>query len=230
MKRFIILVVVLIGFILNSNAQGNFGVHIGAAFPLGDFANDNSDYGGGAATGLDVGVKYFYPLTSNKDLSVTLGVDYLNNGLDQTYKENMKQSLNGTVFNLAIKKFPVYINIPVLAGLDYRHSIDHNLALFADAAVGANCFTPTDLVFTLNVLGIASKDITLSSKSLILPTCQVGGGVLINNKYTVGVHYNYLGFRTIQKSGLTVDDQPADTGSLMKVNLGELMFAVGIRF
>ena len=232
MKKILILVFVFIGFALTSKAQGNIGLHVGASFPTGDFANDNSDYGGGAATGLNVGIKYFYPLNTCKGLSLTLGIDYMNNGIDQGAKDILKeQAQTSGVSNVVINDLD-YINIPVLVGLNYKQPIDNTLALFGDAALGINYSTVTDLVIKFTYESIAIKS-TSSFTPLTKVAYQVGGGVMINDNYTIGLHYNLLGTYSF-KGKITQEasgySQTSDASSNANVKISMLTLSLGIRF
>jgi len=232
MKKALILVFVFVGFTLHLKAEGNFGLHVGASFPTGDFANDNSDNGGGAGTGLNVGIKYFHPLSSYKGLSLTLGVDYLNNGLDQSTKDILKQQTNTAGISDVVIDYTNYINIPVLAGLNFKQPVDHTLAIFADAAIGVNYSNMTDLVITYKYEGTAIRS-TLSFTPLTRLAYQFGGGLLINNNYTIGLHYNLLGSysfkaKATQESSGYSQTSDVTTNADIKINM--LTLSLGIRF
>ncbi|MDP4239462.1 MAG: outer membrane beta-barrel protein [Bacteroidota bacterium] len=232
MKKILVLVFVFVGFTLHSRAQGNFELHVGASVPTGDFANDNSNYGGGASTGLNVGIKYFYPLKSHKGLSLTLGVDYLNNGLGQESKDLLKQQAKTSgISDIQINDLD-YINVPVLVGLNYKDPVGKAFALFGDAALGVNYSTMTDLVLKATYENTAFKS-TTTFTPLTRMAYQIGGGVMICENYIIGLHYNSLG--TYSFNGKMTEEalgykQASATSSNLEVKISMLTLSLGIRF
>ncbi len=231
MKRVLILVFVLISSNMISKAQRNFGLHVGASIPVGDFANDNSDYGGGATTGLNVGVKYFIPLSSHKGLSLTLGVDYLNNGLDQASKDMVKEQTPSGVSDVVVN-YTDYINVPVLMGLNYKIPVTYSFSLFADAAIGFNYSAMTDMVISYKYLGTPIKS-TMSFTPLTQLAYQFGVGMMIDNNYTIGLHSNLLGthsFKAKATQSSSGYSQTSDVPTTMDLKIDMVTLSVGIRF
>jgi len=231
MNKKFILVFVFISITLMAKAQGNFGLHVGASFPMGDFANDKTDNSGSAGTGLNVGIKYFYPVSSCKGLSLTAGIDWLDNGLNQNAKDNLKSQINTLgVTDISIS-YVDYINIPVLVGFNYNYQADKFISLFGDAALGINYSTITDLSILFKYQGTQMKSTqTFTPKSNL--AFQVGGGLLILNNYTIGLHYNMLGSYAfkgkviMESAGQSQTENASDTN----VKISTLTLAVGIRF
>jgi hypothetical protein len=231
MKQKLILVFVFVSFTLIAKAQGNIGLHVGASFPLGEFAADNSDYSGSAGTGLNVGIKYFYPVSTCKGLSLTAGIDFLDNGLNQNAKDNLKNQTNITgISNISIN-YSDYINIPLLVGFNYNFPVDKTFTLFGDAALGVNYSTITDLSILFKYQGTQLKS-TETFTPLTKLAFQFGGGLLIQNTYTIGLHYNMLGsysFKT-KTTNETSGQSQTINGSDADVKINTLTLEVGIRF
>ena len=231
MKQKLILVFVFVSFTLIAKAQGNIGLHVGASFPLGEFAADNSDYSGSAGTGLNVGIKYFYPVSTCKGLSLTAGIDFLDNGLNQNTKDNLKNQTNiAGVSNISIN-YSEYINIPLLVGFNYNFPVDKTFTLFGDAALGVNYSTITDLSILFKYQGTQLKS-TETFTPLTKLAFQFGGGLLIQNTYTIGLHYNMLGsyaFKT-KTTNETSGQSQTINGSDADVKINTLTLEVGIRF
>ena len=231
MNKNLILVFVFVSITLMVKAQSHFGLHVGASFPMGDFAGEKSDNSGSAGTGLNVGIKYFYPVKSCKGLSLTAGIDLIDNGLNQNSKDNFKNQISTLgVTDISIS-FIDYINIPVLVGLNYNYQADKIISLFGDAALGINYSAITDLSILFKYQGTQIKSTqTFTPKNNL--AFQVGGGFLILNNYTVGLHYNMLGSYAfkgkvkMESAGQSQTENASDTN----VNISTLSLAVGIRF
>ena len=231
MNKNLILVFVFVSITLMVKAQSHFGLHVGASFPMGDFAGEKSDNSGSAGTGLNVGIKYFYPVKSCKGLSLTAGIDLIDNGLNQNAKDNFKNQISTLgVTDISIS-FIDYINIPVLVGLNYNYQADKIISLFGDAALGINYSAITDLSILFKYQGTQIKSTqTFTPKNNL--AFQVGGGFLILNNYTVGLHYNMLGSYAfkgkvkMESAGQSQTENASDTN----VNISTLSLAVGIRF
>jgi len=232
MKRVLILAVVFVSFFGISKAEGNIGLHVGASVPTGEFGSDNSDYGGGATTGFSVGLKYFIPLSSLPGMSLTLGADYLNNGLDQASKDQLKQSMNTSGVSNVVINYMDFVNIPVLVGLNHKQPINRSMDVFEEASLGINYSDITDLVITYKAEDTAGKS-TLSFTPLNRLVYQFGAGVLINTHYTVGLHYNLLGIYSFaakysqETAGYSQSNNVATT---MNVNISMVTLDLGIRF
>jgi len=233
MKKHLILIILFVSLTLISKAQGNFGLHVGGSFPMSDFADDKSDNSGSAGTGLNVGIKYFYPLSSCKGLSLTAGIDLLDNGLNQNAKDNLKNQINSNtlgITGLTISTID-YINIPVLVGFNYNYPVDKNLSLFGDAGLGINYSKITDLSILFKYQGTQVKSTeTFTPKTNL--AFQFGGGLLILNNYTVGLHYNLLGTYAFNGKVTTeaAGQSQTENSSDMNVKISTLTLAVGIRF
>ena len=121
MKTILILTCVLVSFSFLSKAQGNFGVQIGVSHLSDQYGSNLIDNIGSSKIGLNIGLKYFIPLRSCKGLSLTLGIDYLNNGLMQTDKERIIQYFEERHFtNVVIKNSPNYVNKSGIKGGRYN--------------------------------------------------------------------------------------------------------------
>ena len=124
----------IIGFVLLScflitktYCQGNVSIHFGPSFPVLDFAsNEDSEYGGGAAVGLNIGLQYIYPL-SESGLGLFGGIDFNYNGLKKDIKDDVKELYESLGIYSTDYKFFKYINVPITAGLNYTYQADEKL-------------------------------------------------------------------------------------------------------
>jgi len=209
MRKLLIVILILIDFNLFAHAKDNFEVHTGISIPSGSFADNNYNNSifngsGNAVTGVSAGVKYSFHLNSLKNLSVTLGIDIIQNGISQDFKDQFQQSIDNsidnTVDNFVMKikvKYCNYVNIPVLLGVRYKIPLNDKLSLYADAGMGVNFSSLTDMTMTPYYTGSFRPQYQPQPASISFsPTSkfatQLGGGVLINN-ISIGLHYNQLG-------------------------------------
>lgn len=171
------------------NAQST--IYIGGVMPLSDYGDGTfSDFGlingssekGGAGLGFTIGAKYRMPLTSG--LSVMFTGDIMFNSLKDTIT-NVNDGSNSTN--------PNYINVPLMAGLNYEHSLGGSLSIYAEAGAGLNIRFITDYEGAVNVSGLASADATFSYDPAFTFAYQGGIGLKFNDKYSIGVNYYALG-------------------------------------
>lgn len=177
------LTVLLISF--NSFAQGNFEIHFGPSVPLSDFGNDDFDDedAGGAALGLNVGLKYQYPLTEN-GLGLFGGIDVFYNGLDSDIKEGYEDLFDSD----ADITFNRYINIPISAGLMYEFKANEQVSLFGNIGLTSNFLNVTDLV-----VEVGNDEVTIETDLANTFGYKIGGGILINEKTSIELNYYRLG-------------------------------------
>ena len=232
MKRNLILVFVLVSFSLYTKAQGKFDLHVGGSFPTGDFKSVDSETGGGASTGLDIGLKYLYPVSSSDGLSLTGGIDWHYNGINQTIKDDFRAQATASGYtNVSIDYFS-YINVPVLVGLNYQLPVNKTFAIFGDAGLGINYSKVTDLTMRFSVQG-TNATATETFDSSIKMAFQVGAGLLIQKQYTIGLHYNILGsyaYNGKMTATMSGQSQTSDITPTGKISVNILDLTVGILF
>jgi len=170
-------------------SDGGVSIHLGGAFPVGDFGNDNlyADKALGAGEGFNVVLKGKIPL-SVKGLGVTVSGDFIFNG----YKGDWKDMWDGvqTVIEHAGGTFvrPRYINVPIFVGLNYKYSVGRSFGVWGEAGLGPNFRTMTT----------AKTEVDNQKVKVVFPVktsfgFQVGAGIMIKNSVSLGVHYYGLG-------------------------------------
>jgi opacity protein-like surface antigen len=176
-------------FVTNTYSQGNFSIHFGPSIPVMDFAADDLDDedAGGAAVGLNVGLKYVYPL-SESGLGFFGGIDFNYNSLKKEVKDDMEEMYEMMgISNLDIKYFK-YINVPITAGLNYDYQVDEKTSVFANAGLGLNIFKMTDAQLEGN-----GQTVTTEMDVSTNIGFRIGGGFLINKKTSIAINYYGLG-------------------------------------
>ncbi|MDR2086964.1 MAG: hypothetical protein LBP72_07280, partial [Dysgonamonadaceae bacterium] len=149
MKKVFVLVLFLVSCVSVMNAQFS-QFHVGVALPQGDFGDgdvdDDEPFGDGvgfAATGFNVGYKYYNPLSA-KNLSLVFALDVFYNGLNSDVKDDFEDAEDAADGDFEYS-LPAYLNIPVTLGLNYAHPLSSTIDLYGEVALGFNFSKITDL-------------------------------------------------------------------------------------
>jgi len=231
MKKLLLLIFVIVC-VYSLSAQNKYEAHIGLASPSGDFADDTynngiTDGSGCATMGFNVGLKYFTPLKFN-GLSMFYGVDLLYNPLSKDFQDYLEEDLPS---NSDIKiNYPKYINIPIIIGLNQKFELKNDLSIYGEAGIGVNFSKITNLVMESKSTNISS---TMSFDPLVNLCFSIGGGLIIQNKYTVSLNYKPLGsYEMKYKQRFDNDgDVTNDTGKFNDaLDIKAITFSVGLFF
>lgn len=216
----------IIGFVLLScflitktYCQGNVSIHFGPSFPVLDFAsNEVSEYGGGAAVGLNIGLQYIYPL-SESGLGLFGGIDFNYNGLKKDIKDDVKELYESLGIYSNDYKFFKYINVPITAGLNYNYQADDKIGVFANAGLALNFLKITDMEIVVDGQTVTAE-VDLANNIGF----KIGGGILINQKISISIDYLGLGKHDIEgrakTSGFSEDIDGEGKIDLLTLTLG----------
>ena len=216
----------IIGFVLLScflitktYCQGNVSIHFGPSFPVLDFAsNEVSEYGGGAAVGLNIGLQYIYPL-SESGLGLFGGIDFNYNGLKKDIKDDVKELYESLGIYSNDYKFFKYINVPITAGLNYNYQADDKIGVFANAGLALNFLKITDMEIVVDGQTVTAE-VDLANNIGF----KIGGGILINQKISISIDYLGLGKHDIEgrakTSGSSEDIDGEGKIDLLTLTLG----------
>lgn len=193
-----------------ATAQTQTYLNLGLSLPTGKFAEGDEDgfalmdesREGGAGVGATLGFKFKFP-TKAKGLGVLLSVDGIYNGLNSDVKEafeDLRDELEDEVQDVTLRK-PNYINVPVLLGLNYCYEANDNLGIYGEAGIGLDARFITKFRLELEdsgndpYYGRYSEKETIKYKydPAFAFAFQLGAGVLINNKFTIGLNFYNLG-------------------------------------
>lgn len=198
-KKAIALVAVIFGVSMSSFAQNGLSVRAGGNFPMGSFAEGGSlsDIAlsnvsstlGGAATGLNAGLKYQFGILGN--LSAFASADLFYNGLKSDLKEDLK-SIDDDA------EFPSYLNIPVMVGANYTILDIIGTTLWAEAGIGVNLRNISE-----SSAEIATVETEASYNMAATFAWQAGVGVSVGGKVSLGLHYYAFGSSEIKGKSIT---------------------------
>ncbi|MDR2145540.1 MAG: PorT family protein [Tannerella sp.] len=235
MYKFLFLFVCLLG-ASSAIAQTKSEIQIGVAIPGGDFADDDFDdaifnegKAGGAATGLSVGYKLLSPIGS-ENLFWTISAAFIYNGLNSDWKDEIEDDVeDGDV------TFPKYFSIPLLAGLQLEKQVAETMGLYAEAGIGLGLFKATDLKADGSEDGYRFESETSFDLATGF-TYKLGAGLIINDKYTVGLSYLNLGSHRLKyktKYDETYEGESyneSEDGKLKKLSISHIGISLGFRF
>lgn len=196
-------------------AQGVFSIHFGGAFPMGGFGASDMDKGkctlfnnvadyGGADVGFDLGVKAIVPILPVEGLSMIFNVEFMLNGLNDDVKDyfddlrDFYEDIYGSCDDITMSK---YINIPVMLGLNYAYAVSPTFKLYGEASLGVN-----ERAITKTKVVIGDSDGTKYESSYDVATTfayQAGVGFVVNDKFSIGLHYYGLGAHKVEGKSTT---------------------------
>lgn len=207
----------------NLYSQGSFSLHAGPSFPISDFGDDDMDDedAGGAGVGLNIGGKYVYKL-NDKGLGLYFGADFIYNGLKSSVKDDIEDEFENMGLDVDITYYK-YINVPITAGLNYTYKANEQISLFADLGIGADFLKITNYKMEAD-----NEEVELNFDLSTQLAYKFGGGLLIQDKYSIGLNYYGLGKHDV-KGEMKYNGDSEDIEDLeLKVDVLTLTF--GIKF
>jgi hypothetical protein len=204
MKKYLFFAIFLVSSVFTLNAQTQSELQIGLAMPQGDFADDDEDDAimdgsGVASTGLFLGYKLISPLKTD-GLFWTLNVGIMYNDLQSDYKDDFEEDLEDYIDADDIR-IPKYINIPLLAGLQYEKPLSDELRLFGEAGLGLNILKLTKLFVSGEYSDYyygGDYEMTFSFKPSTKIGYKIGAGIVLQDKYTIALKYLNLGSHKVK--------------------------------
>jgi opacity protein-like surface antigen len=238
MKKYLFLLVLLCSasFMI---AQTKSELQLGVTFPNGDFGDDDEDdslleggKSGGAATGFSLNYKLLSPFGNVESLHWTFSAGIFYNDLNGDWKDELEEIFDDADdFTL-----PKYLNIPVMAGLQYEKTVTGTTALYGEAGLGINILKATSLSAEMRAgsnRGEIEQTFDLSTGFAF----KLGAGFVFNDTFTVGLTYMNLGSHKLKykyKTSTTVNgqtDSDTEKGKLRKgLPVSMIGLSIGIRF
>ena len=240
------MIAMLFAFGMNcATAQTKFSVHAGLASPLGSFADSRAENEqmawinrtdrAGAGMGFNLGMKMHFPIQSIKGLSVVATADFFYNGPNSDVKDFRDDVVDDMLtyrddYTLTL---PKYINVPIMVGANYKYGVSKTAQLWGEGALGLNIGKITKC-FIHEVDGNMEWNREWSYTSNMSFAFQIGAGVILSNKFSIGVHYYALGGQKVKGkwakeeiSGGTVD---TDDGKFTFRTINPSIFAIKVGF
>lgn len=204
-KRLVAIIAVVLGVSASTFAQNGFSLRFGGSFPVGTFAEGGSMSNitlgnaaaafGDAAMGWNAGLRGQFKLLGGINLFATADVFYSDVASDYVgaFAENGVDIKNNSLL-------PMCVNAPVMAGVNLKLIDLKVLSLWAEAGVGVNfhsVFLMDDWDSFDNVVvdELKYSDMYRTAASV---AWQVGAGITIAKKVSLGVHYYTFGASEIE--------------------------------
>jgi opacity protein-like surface antigen len=193
MKKYLFFAILFASCVFTLSAQTKSELQIGLAVPQGDFADDNEKYAiyrgdGVAGTGFYLGYKLLSPLSTD-GLYWTFNAGIMYNDLQSDFKDDWEDEMD----DADDYSLPKYLNVPVLAGLQYEKTISDGLNLFGEAGVGLNILKITNQSEEYDYY----EDLTTFKPSVKLGF-KIGAGIVLQEKYTISLNYLGLGSHKVK--------------------------------
>jgi len=228
MKKYLFLAVFFASCVFSLNAQTKSELQIGLAKPQGDFADDDEDDAifdgsGVAATGFYLGYKLLSPLKTD-GFYWTFNAGIMYNDLQSDFKDDIEDEMDDADdFSL-----PKYLNVPILAGLQYEKSSSDGFKLYGEAGLGLNVLKLTNLS--------ASEDdyeMKMTFKPSVKLGYKIGAGIVLQDKYTISLNYLGLGSHKVKyeyEEEYDGDSESDDDKFEKALSVSSLNITFGIRF
>ena len=228
MKKYLFFAILFASCVFTLNAQTKSELQIGLAVPQGDFADDDEDDAifdgdGVVGTGFYLGYKLLSPLSTD-GLYWTFNAGIMYNDLQSDFKDDLEDAVD----DADDYSLPKYLNIPILAGLQYEKTISDGLNLFGEAGVGLNILKITNLSYEEDDY----EELTTFKPSVGLGV-KIGGGIVLQEKYTISLNYLGLGSHKVKYEYEYVYDgeSESDDDKFDKaLSVSSLNITFGIRF
>lgn len=196
MKKYLFFAILFASCVFTLNAQTKSELQIGLAVPKGDFADDDERdaiYRGSgvAGTGFYLGYKLLSPLSTD-GLYWTFNAGIMYNDLQSDYKDDWEDEMDD-VDDVDDFSLPKYLNVPVLAGLQYEKTISDGLNLFGEAGVGLNI-----LKITKSYKEGDYEELWTTFKPSVELGFKIGAGIVLQEKYTISLNYLGLGSHKVK--------------------------------
>lgn len=235
MKKNIVLACLLGMLSFKGYTQGSFSSHLHIAPPSTIFGGgiganfygdiDYADPFGFAGVGIGVGLEYHHPF-GKKNLSLLVSADIIRNPIKRAFRQQYKLSFESN----ETFKFSTYYNAPIMVGLHYDFEIK-DFPLFIQGGPILDLLKVTDSKRTyVYSSGNSSTDVEKHALSFSIGY-GIGVGVILNDKYILGLGYKRLGIHTIKNTSIyTFSDGDVNSyiGSTIK-KIGVINITAGIQ-
>jgi len=203
MRKVLFLTVgVLLFGICQVNAQNEkpyWGLYGAISLPRGDFGDNVGSDAGLAKTGFGVGIECTFPLNS-PGISWVTNVSFILNGVDE---DTFEDTFNETFYYSDINVYKLnvdagdWINFPFLTGIKYQSKVSSNMSLFGMAQAGLNFVKGPEFEISGSGYdydyGGYKLEITSTMDFATSFGFSVGGGIILNDKFIIGLRYLNLG-------------------------------------
>ena len=163
-----------------------------------------SEKGAAAGAGATFGCKMLYGIKKVKGLSIVTNLDFVINPTKKE-AENLINDIFSSVANedyaFRVDKMPVFVSVPITAGINYKYNFNKTIGVWGEFAAGANLRFISSLklintagshyMYTENGIQLYSTDEeSYNYNPNIQFAYQTGCGILLWDKLTLGILFN----------------------------------------
>ena len=195
--------------------KDGFSLHLNGVFPNGKFAefDDNdkvcalangSSKTGSAGTGFGVGFKYQFPIPQVANLRFLVGAELMYNPLNGDAKDWFDDEFTSGTYNSTGYSYdydyevtlPKYLNVPLMAGLNYAFKLNDKINIFGEFAAGINMRLFTNAkkegTYSDSYTSYYYDFTTTKYDNAITFAYRFGAGVTFD-RISIGLHWYNLG-------------------------------------
>lgn len=227
---------------MSAFAQTHFGLRLGGALPMGDFAEakvtkssgvqkwapiDEDGKYGGATFGFNIGAFLKFDIPSVEGLGVIASLDFIYNEINSEIKDYFEEELKEEEIT-----FPKYLNIPIMVGANYTYQLSNVIGIYGEAALGLNFRKITKMSVSWSFddeYGEHEGEQEMTYDNASSFTFRIGGGFIFNDRFTVGIDYYALGSEKA-KGDFEGEDGNASKFSSKALSTNMLLIRLGIMF
>jgi hypothetical protein len=169
-------------------------IHGGIVFPQVDIKEI-------FATGFNIGYKHYSPLSAS-NVSLVFGLDAFYNESNSEFESEWAYDVpsivseNGSYADINPNSYPVFLNFAATGGFNFTYPVSDKLSVYGEIVGGINFSKMTNLEADFKFNRYSTNDDVGSIDVTFEPNfgfCYaLGGGIIINNKLSIGLRYNDL--------------------------------------
>lgn len=214
--------------------KDGFSLHLSGVFPngkFGEFDEVNNDgekrigalfneqsKTGAAGTGFGLGLKYQFSIPQIENLRFLIGAEVMWNPLNSDAKDYIENEVMEEDVNTAL---PNYLNIPLMAGLNYSFGLTEKVKLYGELGLGLNIRIVTKFMF--------GGEETVKYHNATSFAYQLGVGVLFD-KVSIGLHWYNLGSVKVKGEVTSWDWSESESFTFKELSTSMLTLKVGFHF
>mgnify|MGYP002623065407 CR=1 FL=1 len=212
-------------------------VKLGASFPMGNFGESNMDnekWGlidnskkGGAGTGAVIGLQWQWKAGKMDGLNFICSADVLFNFLNEDvndFFDDYRDRLEDNYDDYSLTS-PKYLNIPVMAGLNYTLPISDKLTVMGEAGIGAN-FRKITNMHAHAELGENESDNIAEFNSALTMAYRIGAGIKFSERYSLHADYYVLGAAKVKGTATMESNYSSESNTFKAGTINPTMLTI----
>ena len=193
-------------------AQTRGAMFLGVSFPIMDFAEYEGSYNNfalntrngtdaAADMGYNAGLKGYFNV-GVKGLGVMVSADGFYNGPNKELKKEYREQ-EGVYYGVTNSGYanynstPIYVNVPVMLGLNYIYHFNPNLGIYVEAGAGGNMRLITDMEYVIKGTLMEESELYEYDRAFSF-AYQAGIGLEVAKHLVIGLSFYDLGSADVE--------------------------------